>query len=298
MSAASSVRRFVEGRGEPRSRTRARGGARVSLPGVKIALGFTLAYLLVMVLLPIAGLLGKGGSVGARALVKAIASERVLAAFRLSFGTSLIAALVCGVFGLLVAWVLARYEFPGKRVVDALVDVPFALPTAVAGISLTTLYSENGWFGRWLERCGVRVAFTSLGITIALVFVGLPFAVRAAQPVLRDLEVELEEAAVSLGARPWQVLVRVSLPVVLPAWVSGIAQAFARAVGEYGSVVFISGNMPNKTEIVPLLVVAKLEQYDYAGATALGIAMMALSFVLLFALNMLESRASRRAVAE
>lgn len=258
-----------------------------------LPLGFTVSYVVVMVLLPILALLEKAGSYGPGELGRALASDRVLSAFRLSFGASAIAALVCGALGLTIAWAFARYEFFGKKVVDALVDVPFALPTAVAGIALTSLYSENGWLGRAFAKWGLRVAFSPLGVGVALTFVGLPFVVRAVQPVLADLEVELEEAAVSLGARPWHVLTRVTLPAALPAWVSGVAQAFARAVGEYGSVVFISGNMPGKTEIVPLLVVAKLEQYDYAGATALGLAMMAVSFVLLLGLNALEARTAR-----
>jgi sulfate transport system permease protein len=269
---------------------------RARLPGLKTSLGFTLAYLVVMVVLPVTALVQRTGSYGAGRITEALASDRVQAAFRLSFGASAAAALTCGVLGVVVAWALARYEFPGRRLVDALVDVPFALPTAVAGIALTTLYAEHGWLGGALARLGVRVAFAPLGVGVALTFVGLPFVVRAAQPVLADLEVEVEEAASSLGARPRHVLTRVTLPVVLPAWISGVAQAFARAVGEYGSVVFISGNMPQKTEIAPLLIVSKLEQYDYAGATALGLAMMLVSVTLLFGLNALEARTARTEV--
>ena len=267
------------------------------LPGVKIALTFSVFYLAVMVLAPIAALTGKAVGYGPGAILEALRSERVMAAFRLSFGAAAAAGLTCGVLGLLVAIVLARFDFPGKRVVDTLIDVPFALPTAVAGIALTTLYSESGWLGRWFERCGIRVAFTPLGVTLALIFVGLPFVVRATQPVLADLEIEQEEAAASLGARPLQIFTRVTMPVVSPAWISGIGQAFARAVGEYGSVVFIAGNMPGKTEIAPLLIVSKLEQFDYAGATALGLALMVVSFLLLLGLNALESRAARVGVS-
>jgi sulfate transport system permease protein len=211
-----------------------------------------------------------------------------LASYRLSFGASLVGAAINAVFGLLAAWVLVRYSFPGKRIVDALVDLPFALPTAVAGITLTAVFSSNGWIGRHLEPLGIKVAFTPLGVVIALTFIGLPFMVRTVQPVLQDLEAELEEAAASLGASRWQTLIRVILPEVSPALLTGFALAFARAVGEYGSVIFISGNMPMRTEITPLLIVTKLEQYDYAGATAIGVVMLMMSFVLLFIINLLQ----------
>jgi sulfate transport system permease protein len=219
----------------------------------------------------------------------AVTSPAVMASYRLSFGASLGAALVNAVFGFLVAWVLARYSFPGKKLVDALVDLPFALPTAVAGIALTTLYSENGWVGRCLAVWGIRVAFTPLGVLVALIFIGLPFVVRSVQPVLEDADREIEEAAASLGAGRWQVFSRVIFPLVRPALLTGFAMAFARALGEYGSVVFISGNMPMRTEITPVLIVAKLEQYDYAGAAALAVVMLAASFVLLLAINLLGS---------
>jgi sulfate/thiosulfate transport system permease protein len=274
--------------GVPRA-MRARG-----LPGVKIALAFTVFYLVVMVLAPTVALTGKAASYGPSAIAEALRSERVMAAFRLSFGAAAAAALTSGVLGLLVALVLARYDFPGKRIVDTLVDIPFALPTAVAGVALTTLYSEDGWLGRWFERCGVKVAFTPLGVTLALIFVGLPFVVRATQPVLADLEIEQEEAAASLGARPLQIFTRVTMPVVSPAWISGMGQAFARAVGEYGSVVFIAGNMPGKTEIAPLLIMTKLEQFDYAGATAIALVMLIVSFLLLLGINRLGAISHRR----
>jgi sulfate transport system permease protein len=219
----------------------------------------------------------------------AVTSPAVVASYRLTFGASLGAALVNAVFGFLVAWVLARYRFPGKRLVDALVDLPFALPTAVAGIALTSLYSENGWVGRRLAPLGIRVAFTPLGVLVALIFIGLPFVVRSVQPVLEGADRELEEAAASLGASRWQVFSRVVFPIVRPALLTGFAMAFARALGEYGSVIFISGNMPMRTQITPLLIVAKLEQFDYAGAAALAVVMLAASFVLLLAINLLGS---------
>jgi sulfate/thiosulfate transport system permease protein len=218
----------------------------------------------------------------------------VLAAYRITFGASLVAALVNTVFGLLVAWVLVRYPFPGRRLVDAIVDLPFALPTAVAGIALTTLYAPNGWIGARLEPLGIKVSYTWLGITVALIFIGLPFVVRTVQPVLDDLEVEVEEAAASLGARRWQTFMRVVFPAIAPALLTGFALAFARAIGEYGSVVFISGNMPMKTEIAPLLIMTKLEQYDYAGATAVALVMLVASFGLLLLINLMQWAARRR----
>jgi sulfate transport system permease protein len=224
-----------------------------------------------------------------------VTNPRVLASYRVTFGASFAAAVVNTVFGLLVAWVLVRYRFPGRRLVDAMVDLPFALPTAVAGIALTTLYAGNGWVGRYLEPLGLKVSYTWLGITVALVFIGLPFVVRTVQPVLDDLEVDVEEAAASLGARRGQTFTRVILPAVAPALLTGFALSFARAIGEYGSVVFISGNMPMKTEIVPLLIITKLEQYDYAGATAVALVMLLVSFVLLLSINVMQWAARRRA---
>jgi len=261
---------------------------RKMLPGFRVTMGFTLLYLLLIVIVPLSALFGKAQALKFGELVQALTSPRVLAAFRLSVGASIVAASIDAVAGLLIAWVLVRYTFFGKRIIEALIDIPLALPTAVAGIALTTAYSENGVLGRHLAAHGIAVAFTPLGVTMALVFVGLPFAVRAVQPVLADVEIELEEAATSLGATRWQTFRRVTFPLILPAIVSGAAQAFARAVGEYGSVVFISGNMPMKTEIVPLLIVTKLEQYDYAGATALAAAMLLLSLGLLILLHRLQ----------
>jgi sulfate transport system permease protein len=276
----------------------ARRARRSSLPGFGPALGFTLLYLSLIVLIPLAALFWKTASLGAAELWATVTSPRVLAAYRISFGCALAAAFFNAFFGLLVAWTLVRYRFPGRALADALVDLPFALPTAVAGITLTTLLAKNGWLGRWLEPLGIQVAFTPLGITVALVFIGLPFVVRSVQPVLEDLEAELEEAAAILGATRWQTFRRVLLPALTPAVVTGFALAFARGVGEYGSVVFISGNMPMKTEIAPLLIVTKLEQYDYAGATAIAVAMLVTSLLLLVAINALQSwgRARERAV--
>ena len=261
---------------------------RKTLPGFRLTLGFTLLYLALIVLVPLSGLFGKTKALGLGELVAALTQPRVLAAFRLSLGAAVLAAIVDSAAGLLIAWVLVRYTFFGKRIIEALIDIPLALPTAVAGIALTTAYSENGVIGKHFAAHGIQIAFTQLGVTVALIFVGLPFAVRAVQPVLADIEIELEEAASSLGATRWQIFRRVTFPLVLPAIVSGGAQAFARAVGEYGSVVFISGNMPMKTEIVPLLIVTKLEQYDYAGATALAAAMLILSLGMLILLHRLQ----------
>jgi len=258
------------------------------LPGFGLTLGFTLSYLSLIVLIPLAALLLKSAGADAKQLWSALADPRVVASYRLSFGASAVGALVNAVFGLIVAWVLVRYTFPGKRVVDAIVDLPFALPTAVSGITLTTLYAPNGWIGRWCEAAGIPVAYTPLGITIALVFIGLPFVVRTLQPAIEDLEPELEEAAASLGATRWQTFWRVILPAILPALLAGFAMAFARGLGEYGSVVFISGNMPMKTEIAPLLIVTKLEQYDVVGACAIAVVMLSVSFVLLLVINFLQ----------
>ncbi|HUL07537.1 MAG TPA: sulfate ABC transporter permease subunit CysT [Candidatus Acidoferrum sp.] len=258
------------------------------IPGFGLTLGFTLAYLGLIVLLPLAGLVAKALGLSPGALWAIASTPRVVAAFKVSFGTAFIAANINVVFGLLVAWVLVRYRFPGHRLVDALVDLPFALPTAVAGIALTALYAPNGWVGRLLEPLGLKVAFTPLGIVVALTFIGLPFVVRTVQPVLQDLEVEHEEAAASLGAGRWQTFTRVIFPAILPALVTGFTLAFARGIGEYGSVIFIAGNMPAVSEIVPLLIVTKLEQFDYAGATVLAVMMLIASFVLLLAINLLQ----------
>jgi sulfate transport system permease protein len=264
------------------------------LPGFGLSLGFTVAYLGLVVLVPLSAVFLKTATMGWPRFWATVTAPRVLASYRLSFGMAFAAALVNGVFGALVAWVLVRYRFPGRRLLDALVDLPFALPTAVAGIALTALYAENGWVGRGLKELGIKVAFTPLGVGLALVFVGLPFVVRTVQPVLEDLDAEIEEAAASLGASRWQSLVRVVLPSVLPSVITGAALAFARGIGEYGSVVFISGNMPMKTEITPLLIVTKLEQYDYAGATALAVVMLVVSFAMLFVINLLQFWSTRK----
>ncbi|RUQ62562.1 sulfate ABC transporter permease subunit CysT [Azospirillum doebereinerae] len=259
------------------------------IPGFGLTLGFTLTYLGLIVLLPLAALVVKAGGLGWFGFWNAVFTPRVWAAFQVSFGLSLVGAAINAVFGFVVAWVLVRYSFPGKRLVDALVDLPFALPTAVAGIALSALYAPNGWVGKPLnELFGFKVAFTPIGIAIALTFVGLPFVVRTVQPILQDLPPEEEEAAVSLGATRGQTFWRVVFPAVLPALVTGFALSFARGVGEYGSVIFIAGNMPGLTEILPLLIVIKLEQYDYAGAAAVGTAMLLVSFVMLLILNILQ----------
>ena len=267
--------------------------SRSILPGFGLSLGFTLAYLGVIVLLPLSAAFLKTAGMSAHDFFAAVASPRVIAAYRLSFGASLAAGMVNMLFGLIVAWVLVRYSFPGKRIVDALVDLPFALPTAVAGIALTSLYAPNGWIGRWLAPLGFRVAFTWTGVFVALTFIGLPFVVRTVQPVLQELEPEIEEAASTLGANRWQAITRILLPELMPSLLTGFALAFARALGEYGSVVFISGNMPMKTEIVPLLILTKLEQYDYRGATAIAVVMLVSSFVLLFLINLLQKWSRR-----
>ena len=274
-----------------------RQSSRSVLPGFGVSLGITCTYLSLMVLLPLATVFTRTTDLTWAGFWAIVTNSRVLASYRVTFGASLVAALVNTVFGLLVAWVLVRYRFPGRRLVDAMVDLPFALPTAVAGISLTTLYASNGWIGRYLEPLGVKVSYTWLGITVALIFIGLPFVVRTVQPVLDDLEVDVEEAAASLGAGRWHAFTRVVLPTVSPALLTGFALAFARAIGEYGSVVFISGNMPMRTEIVPLLIITKLEQYDYAGATAVALVMLAASFALLLTINLLQWAARRRSGA-
>jgi sulfate transport system permease protein len=264
------------------------------LPGLVPSLGLTLVYLALLVLIPLGGLLLKNADMSWHEFSAAVTTPRALAAYRLSLATAFAAAVVNALFGLAVAWVLVRYTFPGRRVVDALVDLPFAMPTAVAGIALTTIYSGNGWIGRWLEPLGVRVAFTPLGILVALTFIGLPFVVRTVQPVLQDIESELEEAAASLGASSWQTFRRVIVPMLTPALLTGFTLAFARGLGEYGSVVFISGNQPMRTEITTLLIMTKLEQYDYAGATALGTVMLTASLGLLLAINVLHGWALAR----
>ncbi|HXV20887.1 MAG TPA: sulfate ABC transporter permease subunit CysT [Desulfuromonadales bacterium] len=258
------------------------------IPGFGLAMGFTVLYLSLIVLIPLSGLLFKSATLSWEAFWGTVTSARVLASFRLTFGASLAAASINAVFGLLVAWVLVRYPFPGKRLVDALVDLPFALPTAVAGITLAGLYAGNGWIGRHLEPLGVKVAYTPVGIMVALTFIGLPFVVRTVQPVLKDLEGELEEAAACLGANRWQIFRRVIFPAILPPLLTGFALAYARAIGEYGSVIFIAGNMPMVSEITPLLIVTKLEQYDYAGAAAIATVMLGVSFLILLAINMIQ----------
>jgi len=258
------------------------------MPGFGLTLGYTLFYLSLIVLIPLAGLLLRPLELGWQGFWHAVLEPRVRASLELSFGVALIAAAINALFGGVVAWVLVRYEFPGRRIVDALVDLPFALPTAVAGIALTALYAPNGWVGALLAPLGIKVAFTRLGILIALTFIGLPFVVRTLEPVLQDLDPEFEEAAATLGAGRWQTFWRVILPTILPALLTGVALAFARAVGEYGSVIFIAGNMPMISEIAPLMIVAKLEQYDYAGAAAIGVAMLVVSFLVLLMINLLQ----------
>jgi sulfate transport system permease protein len=271
-----------------------RNNRRAVLPGFRVTMGFTVFYLCLIVLGPLLTLPVRTMALGWSGFWSVITDPRVVASYRVTLGTSLIAACANGVFGFLVAWVLVRYDFPGRRILDALIDLPFALPTAVAGITLTALYAPNGWLGAPLEARGIKVAFTPLGITIALIFIGLPFVVRTLQPVIEDLDAEVEEAATSLGAGRMQVLRRVILPYLYPAWLTGFALAFARAIGEYGSVVFISGNMPMRTEITPLLIMTKLEQYDYPAATAVALVLLVISFVLLFAINALQGWSARR----
>ncbi len=271
-----------------------RGKSQRVLPGFGLTLGFTLTYLSLLVLIPLGGLFLMTARLSwAEFVQKAITDPRVLAAYRLSFGASLIAALINAVFGFIVAWVLVRYPFPGKRFVDSLVDLPFALPTAVSGIALTTLYASTGWIGRLLDPLGIRVSYTATGIVVALTLIGLPFVVRSVQPALEDLESEMEEAAASLGATRFQTFRRVIFPAVLPSVLSGFTLSFARAVGEFGSVYFIAGNMPMKTEIAPLLIIIKLEQYDYLAATAIGVVMLIASFLLLLVINGLQNWSRR-----
>jgi sulfate transport system permease protein len=259
------------------------------LPGFGLSLGFTTLYLSLLVLIPLSMVFIQTSELGWKEFIEIVTSERVLHSYKISFGTAFAAAAINAVFGLLVAWVLVRYQFPGKRLLDALIDLPFALPTAVAGITLTTLYAENGWIGQLLEPLNIKVAFTPLGISIALTFIGLPFVVRMVQPVLQNIEKELEEAAESLGASRLQIFQKVIFPSILPALLSGFSLAFARGLGEYGSVVFIAGNMPMKTEIAPLMIMTKLEQFDYAGATAIAVVMLLFSFFFLIIINIIQT---------
>ena len=261
------------------------------LPGFDLSLGFVLLYLGLIVLIPLSAAFLKTFTLSWPQFVDAVSTPRVLASYRLTFGASFLAALLNAAFGLVVTWVLVRYSFPFKRLVDALVDLPFALPTAVAGIALTALYSQNGWIGRWLP---FKVSFTPLGVWVALVFIGLPFVVRTLQPVLEDVNRELEEAAATLGANRWQAFTQVVFPILMPALLTGFALAFARALGEYGSVIFIAGNMPMVSEITPLLIITKLEQYDYAGATAIAVVMLVIAFALLLAINLVQAWARKR----
>ena len=264
------------------------------LPGFGLSLGFTLAYLSLIVLIPLSAVFIKSLGIGWDGLWEILSSERILKSLQLSFSAAIIAALINVVFGLLLAWCLVRYSFPGKRIIDALVDLPFALPTAVAGIALTSLYAPTGWIGQYLEPIGIQVAYTPIGITLALIFIGIPFVVRTVQPVLSDLETELEEAASALGANSFQIVTKIIFPILLPALITGFALAFARGVGEYGSVIFIAGNQPFKTEIAPLMIISRLEEYDYAGATTIAVVMLLISFVMLFLINLLQAWASRR----
>ncbi|MBP3962260.1 MULTISPECIES: sulfate ABC transporter permease subunit CysT [Paenibacillus] len=281
-----------------KSSTSSKAKPRSILPGFGLSLGFTIFYLSVLVIIPLAGIFVKTSGLTPAQFWHTVANARVLASYKISFFTSFYAALINLVFGLIVAWVLVRYKFPGKKLVDSLIDLPFALPTAVAGIALTAIYAPNGWIGSLLEPLGIKVAFTPLGITLALIFIGLPFVVRTVQPVLQELDKEVEEAAVMLGAFRWRTFRRVILPELIPPLLTGFALAFARGIGEYGSVVFISGNMPMKTEIAPLLIMTKLEQYDYKGATAIALVMLVASFLLLLLINYLQWRSNRRVIAE
>ncbi|HTP98389.1 MAG TPA: sulfate ABC transporter permease subunit CysT [Casimicrobiaceae bacterium] len=292
------VARAFDADAAARPASRAAPRRRPALPGFGLSLGITLVYLSLVVLIPLSAAFIKTTSLGWPAFWAAVSAPRVVASYRLTFGASLAAALVNAVFGLLVAWVLVRYRFPGRRLVDAMVDLPFALPTAVAGIALAGLFAPNGWFGTRLDPLGIKVAFTPLGVFVALTFIGLPFVVRTVQPVLEELPRELEDAAATLGAGPLAVFRRVIFPVVLPALITGFTLAFARAIGEYGSVIFIAGNMPMVSEITPLIIITKLEQYDYAGATAVATVMLVVSFVLLLAINALQAWTRKRQGAQ
>lgn len=264
------------------------------LPGFNLTLGYTLGYLSLLILIPLAAVFLKTAELSWGEFIAVVTAPQVVATYKLSFGASLLAAAINAVFGLMLAWALVRYSFPGKKIVDALVDLPFALPTAVAGIALTALYAKNGWLGQYLEPLGIKVAFTPLGVLVALVFIGLPFVVRTVQPILEDLDTEFEEAAASLGAHRWQTFRYVILPILLPALLTGFALAFARAVGEYGSVIFIAGNLPYVSEITPLMIITKLEQYDYRGATAIASVMLLFSFTLLLIINGLQAWTAKR----
>ncbi|MEF8719320.1 MAG: sulfate ABC transporter permease subunit CysT [Candidatus Accumulibacter necessarius] len=264
------------------------------LPGFNLTLGYTLGYMSLLILIPLAAVFLKTTELTWGEFIDVVTAPQVVATYKLSFGASLLAAAINAVFGLMLAWALVRYSFPGKKIVDALVDLPFALPTAVAGIALTALYAKNGWLGQYLEPLGIKVAFTPLGVLVALVFIGLPFVVRTVQPILEDLDTELEEAATCLGAQRWQTLRHVILPILLPALMTGFALAFARAVGEYGSVIFIAGNLPYVSEITPLMIITKLEQYDYRGATAIASVMLLFSFTLLLIINGLQAWTAKR----
>ncbi|WP_374406069.1 sulfate ABC transporter permease subunit CysT [Pelagerythrobacter sp.] len=264
------------------------------IPGFGLTMGFTLAWLSLIVLIPLSTVFIRAAGMGPAEFLEVGFSDRAVAAYKVSFGTALAAALVNAVFGMIVAWVFVRYDFPGKRIFDALIDLPFALPTAVAGIAFTAIYAGNGWIGQFLEPLGIQVAYNPIGITIALIFIGLPFIVRSVEPVLADLSSEIEEAALSLGATPRQVFTRVILPAVLPALLTGFALALARGVGEYGSVIFIAGNMPFESEIAPLLIVTQLEQYDYAGATAIAVVMLLVSFAMLLFINLVQAWSRRK----
>ncbi|MCE1177084.1 MAG: sulfate ABC transporter permease subunit CysT [Burkholderiales bacterium] len=268
--------------------------ARNVLPGFRLTLGYTIFYLSLIVLIPLSAVFFETSSMGWDAFWNTVTNPRIVATYRLSFGAALLAAAINAFFGLLLAWALVRYSFPGKRMVDALVDLPFALPTAVTGITLATIYAKDGWIGQFLEPLGIKVAYTPLGILVALIFIGVPFVVRTVQPILEDLETELEEAAASLGAQRWQTFRYVLLPVLWPALLTGFALAFARAVGEYGSVIFIAGNIPMVSEITPLMIITKLEQYDYQGATAIALVMLVISFALLLIINLLQAWSAKR----
>lgn len=268
------------------------------LPGFNLSLGFTIFYLSLIVLIPLSAAFIKTTELSLSEFWNIVTAPRVVASYQLTFGASLLGALINAVFGLLTAWVLVRYTFPGKKIIDALVDLPFALPTAVAGIALTAVYAGNGWIGQWLEPLGIKVAFTPIGVIVALTFIGLPFVVRTVQPVLEDLEAETEEAAASLGANRWQTFSKIIFPAIWPALLTGFALAFARAIGEYGSVIFIAGNVPFVSEITPLIIITKLEQYEYSSATAIAVVMLVISFLLLFAINGLQWWVSRRASSD
>jgi sulfate transport system permease protein len=289
--ALSSPLQMRAAAGRPPKRRR---GRKSIIPGFGLTMGFTLAWLSLIVLLPLSALFLRAAGLGWSEFLAVGFSARAMAAYRVSFGTALAAAVINGVFGLLTAWVFVRYEFPAKRLLNAMVDLPFALPTAVAGIALTALYAPNGWVGRFLGPLGIKVAYTPLGITIALVFIGLPFVVRSVEPVLAELGAELEEAALSLGARPGQVFVRIILPTILPALLTGFALSLARGIGEYGSVIFIAGNMPFKSEVAPLLIVTQLEQYDYAAATAIATVVLLASFAMLLVINGIQAWTRRK----